>query len=98
MARVDLDMSGFAKCKVKVLTAVEKIPLEVGVDAERNAPVRTGALALSVGVDKVSENTWTIHAAGGAGGRFYAAYVEMGTSKMRAQPFLRPACYQRRAV
>jgi HK97 gp10 family phage protein len=91
--RVDLDMNGFAALKAHVLSQVEAIPLAVGVDAEAAAPVDTGALKLSVAVDRLAEDVWTISAWGGAGGRHYAAYVELGTRYMRAQPFLRPACY-----
>jgi HK97 gp10 family phage protein len=98
MARVDLHMDGFAAMKADVLAKVQAIPLAVGVDAEAAAPVDTGALKLSVAVDHVSETHWTISAWGGAGGRHYAAYVELGTRYMAAQPFLRPACYQERGL
>jgi HK97 gp10 family phage protein len=98
MTRVVLRQQGFAELKSAVIVKAAKIPLDVGVDAESAAPVDTGALKMSVDVDHIGEAIWTISAWGGAGGRHYAAYVELGTRYMRAQPFLRPACYQRRSL
>lgn len=98
MARVDVDMTGFEELKRAVLIKAQEIPLAIGVDAEAAAPRDTGALALSVAVDQVSDTVWRISAWGGAGGRHYAAYVELGTSRMRPQPFLKPACYRARVL
>lgn len=57
-------------------------------EARRLVPVDTGNLRSSIRFDP---NTRTIRAVGGAGGRVYAGYVEFGTSRMKAQPYLRPA-------
>lgn len=63
--------------------------------AKELTPVDTGSLRTSLRHKKKDENTMEVI----AGGDFfvknmvdYAVYVEMGTSKTRAQPYLRPAC------
>jgi hypothetical protein len=69
----------------------------MAIDATIFAPVRTGALRASIGVDKIGRGIWRIHAGRGLpDGR--AVFNEVGTSKMRAQPYLRPAVYQQRAL
>lgn len=60
---------------------------EIAQDAARLAPRDTGHLALSIhaqGDDRVVAEA------------DYAGYVEMGTSRMHAQPYLRPALYRKR--
>ena len=61
--------------------------------AKDNAPVDTGALRDSGHVEKKDEITYLIifdaPVLNGTGS--YARYVEEGTSKMDAQPYLRPA-------
>lgn len=78
-----------AKVSVLLPQVVAKTALSVEADAKALAPVDTGAMRASI-------NT-TFH--GGAfrpsaevrPGVNYAIYVEMGTSRMAAQPFLFPA-------
>lgn len=97
MAHVELDRAGTAALADYVLERVSAIPLAIGVDAEVLAPVRTGALKLSVDVREIGRGYWRISAGTGLpDGR--AVYQELGTSKMRAQPYLRPAVYQQRAI
>ncbi|MDQ3760977.1 MAG: HK97 gp10 family phage protein [Actinomycetota bacterium] len=60
-------------------------------DAQRAAPVDTGELRDSIHAQPVQGRTVRIVAAAD-----HATYVELGTSRMNAQPFLRPAAYQRR--
>ena len=71
--------------------------VEIGATAQGyakdNAPVRTGTLRDSIGVEvKPDEKSVYI---GTMVAKFpkdpYGKYVELGTSKMEAQPFLRPA-------
>lgn len=61
-------------------------------DAQRYAPVDTGELRGSIEAEAPIGNTVRIVARAD-----YAAHVELGTSRMAAQPYLRPALYQRRA-
>lgn len=53
------------------------------------APVRTGALASSIGLEAGREETGPYIDVGTQ--ERYAVYVEFGTFKDRAQPFMRPA-------
>lgn len=96
MARVVIDEGGFAAVKARVARWGDRVALDVGTDAEARAPKRTGALAISVAVDKTGDTHWEISAWGGDRGRHYAAYVELGTRYMTARPFLKPACYSAR--
>lgn len=68
---------------------ITKVSLDTQRDAQILAPVDTGALRNSVGVSfRVGQGTMrgeigpTVH---------YGIYQELGTSRMRAQPYLFPA-------
>jgi hypothetical protein len=97
MARVELDRGGMAALAEHVLSRFGDVALEIGVDAERLAPVDTGALKLSVDVREIGRGIWRISAGTGLpDGR--AVYQELGTRYMRAQPYIRPALYRQRAL
>lgn len=80
---------------VDALDAVDPTPVlrrladEVADDARRIVPVDTGLLRSSIRVGAVTPRSARIHADAP-----YAAYVELGTRHMRAQPYLRPALYR----
>lgn len=57
--------------------------------AQGYCPVRTGALRDSIDYEIVDDRNVAIRA--GSDEAYYAAYVEFGTSRNVAQPFLRPA-------
>src|SRR4051812_18518023 len=64
---------------------IHKAAHDIEARAKTQAPVRTGNLRNSIQtVTHKLGATITAHA-------FYAIYVEMGTYKMAARPFLRPA-------
>lgn len=77
-------------------------------DAKRYCPAGTGSLRESI-EDHMEADTLIVSATGGAGGRVYAAYVELGhrvfhpsTGRVGPQtvppePFLRPALFQQRS-
>jgi HK97 gp10 family phage protein len=71
--------------------AIAKALEEVGITAEAYAkllcPVDTGRLRNSIS-HAIDENTKTVYIGTNVE---YAPYVEMGTSKTKAQPFLEPA-------
>jgi hypothetical protein len=103
MARVEIDHAGLTALGDHVNHKFGDMALDMGVDAERYAPVRTGALKISVHVVEDSAGHWRIVAGTGLpDGR--AVYQEMGTHnqdgtlRMRAQPYIRPAVYKKRAV
>jgi hypothetical protein len=66
----------------------ERVAKAVAEDARRYAPVRTGLL-----VSRINAEGNRVWARTG-----YAVYVELGTRHAPAQPYLRPALYQRREV
>lgn len=72
----------------------QRLALEAGAQvvaarAQDYAPVDTGALRASIRVDDVTPDSAQVSA-----NTDYAAFVELGTSHMAAQPFLRPALDQ----
>lgn len=66
-------------------------------EAKRTVPILTGELRSSISHGTAVENgTAVLVVAAGTGGRGkHAAFVELGTSRMRAQPYLRPAAFRR---
>jgi HK97 gp10 family phage protein len=76
---------------------------DVASDAQRLAPVETGDLASTIRVLDRGRKSVKI-AVGGIKGKItgetvdYHMYVEEGTSKMKAQPYMRPALYRYRAA
>lgn len=65
--------------------AVAKTGRDIAADAQASAPVDTGALRNSISADVGGMEAVigpTVH---------YGGYVELGTYKMRAQPYLFPA-------
>jgi HK97 gp10 family phage protein len=65
--------------------------------AQANAPVRTGAMRDAITYTlEVQENA--VEGIVGVGkGAFYARFIELGTSKLAARPFLRPAVFENEA-
>jgi hypothetical protein len=87
--------------------ADERLGPEVAGDARNFCPVDTGALKESI-EHHLDGDDLIVSATGGADGRIYATYIEMGhrvfhpstrvvgPEVVPAQPFLRPALFQRR--
>lgn len=73
-----------------------KVGLKIASDARRAAPVLTGALRRSISTSTASgsETVYVTANPRGDQGQAYAAYVELGTRYMAAQPYLRPAAYR----
>jgi len=82
-----------AKGRAAVLEAVTESCEDLAAKAMANAPVDTGTLRASVHVESVvqSGNTVTGTVATGGEANEYAVYVEVGTSRMGAQPYMGPA-------
>jgi HK97 gp10 family phage protein len=74
--------------------ALEPVSLEVLADATRLVPVDTGALRESL--DREVDGAALVARIGS--NLNYAGYVEYGTEKMDAEPYLRPALYRKRAL
>lgn len=89
MARVVMHEAGWESLRRRARNHTANIAEDISTDATRMAPILTGYLKASIGVQRRGSDTWRIQASA-----FYGFYVEYGTSKMRAQPFLRPAAYR----
>ena len=74
-----------AAVRPEVQTILAKTSADIERDAKINAPVDTGALRNSIGRD-LAPGTAVIGPTVN-----YGAYVELGTSRMRPQPYLGPA-------
>ena len=78
-----------AKVKDALWKAAVRTAVDIENDAHKAVPVRTGRLKDSIKVDVTKvEGLAAIEARAEAP---YAAFVELGTAKTRAQPFLGPA-------
>lgn len=77
-----------------------RISAEILNDMLRVVPRDSGDLASSLGVDQGEDDTDYIGSSGYAGSHIvdYAGYVEMGTSRMAAEPYMRPALYKNRKL
>lgn len=74
-----------AEVKSKIGKAVQKNGAQMHKAAISNAPVDTGALKQSITLE-VSDMTATVQE-----NKHYGIYVELGTRKMAAQPYIKPA-------
>lgn len=78
-----------AKRKALANAAIAKAAYDCQAQAQQNAAVRTGFMRNSIHVVKVSESLYRVVV-----GAHYGLFVEMGTHRQAAQPFLFPAYVQ----
>lgn len=80
--------------------AVSQSAEALATSAQRLAPVDTGTLRASIHVDSVETTGRTVTATIATGGEAseYAVYVELGTRRAAAQPYMTPALAQHRPV
>lgn len=78
-----------ARVRRAVIQVIATFALAVEAGAKRNAPVDTGNLRATIRTDL--ERLATDLVALVVAGASYAAFVEFGTSRMSAKPFLFPA-------
>ncbi|AJA49531.1 phage protein, HK97 gp10 family [Clostridium pasteurianum DSM 525 = ATCC 6013] len=76
--------------------ALQKAAEPILVDAKNSAPVRTGKLRDGLKISKAKKSKDGKYVLVGTDKKdkdapFWATFIEFGTSKMPAQPFLRPA-------
>ena len=87
-------------------SALNEVAEKIRDSAKENAPVDTAALQKSIAKETITHKGKVKSIRVRAGGRVrnpktgrlvdYASYVEFGTSRMAAQPFLRPAYVEHR--
>lgn len=75
-----------------IADTVREAALKCETYAKDVTPVDTGALRASIAAKKIAETEWEV-----APATEYAIYVEFGTRKMAAQPYMRPAAEKIRA-
>jgi HK97 gp10 family phage protein len=81
-----------ALVRPKAAQIVKATAFKVERAAKMLAPVDTGAMRNSIRAEPVDDLTWQVSV-----GQEYAPFVEFGTSRMAAQPFLVPALEAHRA-
>ena len=88
------------RAKIQQLDPLLKIAAEAVVrDAQTFVPVDTGALRSSIHIEPggvlgykvIAGSPTTLNPRSGTPTSGYASYVEFGTSRMRARPYMRPA-------
>lgn len=99
MAGYTEDLTAWAEIKYAGVRYTRAVAREVGRDAKRLCPVDTGALRASIWAeaDGRTVRIWVGNNPRGDGVDYWA-HVEFGTSRMAAQPFLRPSVWRRRKV
>lgn len=96
--RVSLSASGLAHLRVVVDEKVLRpVTDAVAEDARRYVPILSGDLHDTIEPEHL-EGEGRVHCGGGEKDVDYHLYQEFGTSKMAAQPYMRPALYKRRSV
>jgi HK97 gp10 family phage protein len=94
--RVEVDTSWVSRLGPLSDVMVRRLCEDIAVDARRLAPVLTGDLRNSIDVLGVVDGVGRVGA--GDARVDYAAYVELGTRRAPAQPYLRPAALRRRTL
>ncbi len=74
--------------RAKVAAVIAKAALDIEAQAAANAPVKTGFLRSSIHADGAGTE-WEVRV-----GAEYGAFVEFGTRRMAARPYLIPAVEQ----
>lgn len=96
------DGGGIVEIHRRMDTAVERLAELSADDMRRTAPVDTGDMVGTIRIEKPADGVRLVKCGGttAASGEYvdYAVYVELGTSKMAAQPFMRPALYRLRTA
>ena len=100
--RVVITPEGMAQVAGRTDELVERLAGLSAEDARRTAPVDTSNMQSTIRVEKPRELVRHVKVGGiiGDTGEMvdYHIYVELGTSKMAAQPFMRPALYRLRTA
>lgn len=96
MANVEIRWNPNWMDEVDLRPVLQELGRAVSGDARRYAPVRTGALRDSIQDEIVPDDNPFKVCLVVFSDEEHSIYVEMGTSKMVAQPYLRPAVEQRR--
>ncbi len=66
--------------------AVAQAALEIEREAKTRAAVDTGFMRGAIGAEEIDQMNWQV-----VSGASYSVFVEFGTRKMDAQPFMTPA-------
>lgn len=93
--RVVMDASGLNRLGRVVDEHVHQITDMIANDARRYVPVLSGALLSTIEKEHL-DGEGRVYC--GGGGVDYHLYQEFGTSKMAAQPYMRPALYTPRSL
>ena len=88
-----IDPTAWRHIDAAVNRLLESLGDDIARDAERYAPRDTGLLASRIHALPVRDRMVRVVA-----DTDYAAYVELGTRSVHAQPYLRPALHQRRGT
>jgi len=89
------DESGLTSLRIEAEgNAVEPLADAIFDDSQRYVPVLSGDLKRSGRIEHVDHRTRMVVYGGGPDEVDYAVYQEIGTSKMAAQPYLRPSAYK----
>lgn len=86
LARGAAVITRFERLNKDLDKTLEEMALKVEREAKRRCPVRTGRLRASIHHGRIEENVYFVGSP-----VVYAPFVEFGTRRMSAKPYLRPA-------
>lgn len=100
MARVVMSRTGQARVHQTVDHALSRVARMVANDAQRYAPVDTGAMRAGIEAEDGRSGVARVSVSRNVPGDDpnVPIYVEYGTRHMGAEPFMRPALFQRRVL
>ena len=95
MATYRADSRAWGEIEGDVAATLARLGHEVAQDAQRLAPVDTGLLKSRISSEAPEKTAtgWSVRVIADTS---YAKWVEYGTSRMRARPYLRPALWRKR--
>ncbi len=94
LAKLDEILKNVDKSQDIIEFDADEMVNEIVLRARSNAPYMTGQLAESIHAEGSFPSYTVVVDAQNEYGQFYAQYVEFGTSKQEAQPFLWPAVHE----
>lgn len=96
MARVTINSAGLAAVLAAARDYRDQLTEEIADDSRRYVPILSGDLRASIRTDLGGPEVAVIWYGDVAADVDYHLYQEFGTSRMDAQPYIRPAVYQYR--
>jgi HK97 gp10 family phage protein len=100
VARVDVNTSAVRSLAddADMKRMLQRIGDDIARDAAAAAPKRSGAMAASIHAEVDEDDGTAVVRVSFDADHFYGLFAEVGTSRIPARPFLRPALTKKRSI